>query len=189
MVKKNKHCLYITLQHQGELPGYHWALLLAPTPKTESANIRVRDSHLFHATNSVNPDHPQKPGSAAATWRYEDKPANSLSSGSMVVRILVAKFSSTVLVADLAKSIDMVVKSVRIVDDDANWTCWIWVEEALGALRALGDEYVVIPEVTNGGAVENRILEFGNEAMNKIRNLKKNIKHAKDLPHMDMRVR
>jgi len=44
--------------------------------------------------------------------------------------------------------------------------------------------YAVIPEVTNGGAVE-----FGNEAMDKIRNSRKlNIKHAKDLPHKDMRV-
>jgi len=189
MVEKNKHCLYITLQHRGELPGYHWALLLAPTLKTESADIGVRDSHLFHATNAVNPDHPQKPGSTVAAWRYEDKPANSLRSGNMIARILVAKFSSTVPVTDRAKSIDMVVKSVRVVDDDANWTCRIWVEEALDALRALGDEYAVIPEVTNGGAAENRILEFGNEAMDKIRNSRKNIKHAKDLPHKDMRVR
>jgi hypothetical protein len=63
------------------------------------------------------------------------------------------------------------------------------VEEALDALRALGDQYAVIPEVSNGGAVENRILKFGNEAMDKIRNSRKNIKHAKDLPRKDMRVR
>ena len=76
----------------------------------------------------------------------------------MVARFLVAKFSSTVPVTDLAKSIDMVVRSVRVVDDDANWTCRIWVEGAFNALRALGDEYAVIPEVTNAGAVENRTL-------------------------------
>ena len=45
----------------------------------------------------------------------------------------------------------------------------------------------VIP-ITNGGAVEKSILEFGDEAMDKIRNLKRNIKHAQDLPHKDMRV-
>lgn len=91
--------------------------------------------------------------------------------------------------ADLARSIDTVVKSVRVVNDDANWTCRIWVEEALDALRALGDRYAVIPEVTHGGAVENRIRMFGDEAMNKIRNSRRNVRHAKDLPHIDMRVR
>lgn len=100
----------------------------------------------------------------------------------------MAKQSSTVPVPDLAKRIDMVVKAVRVVQDDPNWTCRIWVEEALDALRALGDQFAVIPEVTNGGAVENRILEFGKEAMEKIRNSTKNLLHARDLPHKDMRV-
>lgn len=189
MVEKNKHCLYITLQHRGMLPGYHWALLLAPTLKTESADITVKDSYLFQATNTINPDHPQKPGSTVAAWRYEDKPVNSLRSGNLIARILLAKLSSTVPITALAESIDMVVKSVRVVDDDPNWTCRIWVEEALGALRALGGQYAVIPEVTNGGAVENGILAFGDEAMDKIKKSGKNIKHAKDLPHKDMRVR
>ncbi|KAF8523625.1 hypothetical protein JB92DRAFT_1546138 [Gautieria morchelliformis] len=138
MVEKNKHRLYITLQHRGDRPGYHWALLLAPTIKNESSDTEVRDCHLFHATNSITPDHPQKPGGNAAAWRFEDKPVNSRRSRNLIVRIIVAKFSPTVPLADLAKSIRMVVQHVPLIDDDPNWTCRVWVEEALDALRALG---------------------------------------------------
>ncbi|KAF8523629.1 hypothetical protein JB92DRAFT_3109903 [Gautieria morchelliformis] len=188
MVEKNKHRLYITLQHRGGRPGYHWALLLAPTLKNETSDIREDDCHLFHATNSITPDHPPRLGGNAA-WRFEDKPVNSLLRGDMVGRIIVAKFSPTVPLADLAKNIRMVVQHVRLIDDDPNWTCRVWVEEALDALRALGGEYSVIPEVTNRGAVEKKILAFGDEAMRRVRASTKDIKHVKDLLHKDMRVK
>jgi len=49
--------------------------------------------------------------------------------------------------------------------------------------------FAVIPEVINGSDVENRIIKFGNEAMDKIRSGKGAIKNAGDLPHIDMHVR
>ncbi|KAF8509945.1 hypothetical protein JB92DRAFT_2728863 [Gautieria morchelliformis] len=192
MVERNKHRLYIAvhLPSRGRLPGYNLALLLAPTLKSESADIEVKDCHIFHATNLITKDYPLRGGDSDAAWRFEDKPVNSLESGNhMIARILVAKLSPSVPLADLAKSIRMVVQHVHVINGDPNWTCRVWVVEALGALRALGGQYSVIPEITDGGAFDKDIEAFGDEALATHKASTKDLTHVKDLPHKDIRVK
>src|ERR1700727_1233396 len=100
-----------------------------------------------------------------ADLRYEDKLVNSVRSRNMIARIMVAKCSASTPPADLAQYICQVVQGIEIVQNDSNWTCRNWVEQALGAT---GGEFAVIPEVTNGGEIESRIKAFGDKAMDKL---------------------
>jgi hypothetical protein len=186
MPGKNKHCLYLTLQHRGGKPGYHWALLLAPTLKKESSNTAVKDCYLFHVTNSIGQGHLQNE-TGNADWRYEDKPVNTMRSHTIISRIILAKISANTPLASVAEYIRSIVETIHIVQRDPNWTCRIWVEQALWALRAAGGEFSVIPVVTAGGEVEREIIEFGDGAMAKLASGKWNIQHPRDLPHGDMR--
>jgi len=123
--------------------------------------------------------------SGNADWRYEDKLVNSVRSRNMIARIMVAKCSASTPPADLAQYICQVVQGIEIVQDDSNWTCRNWVEQALGAT---GGEFAVIPEVTNGGEIESRIKAFGDKAMDKLVKGDWDIQHARDLPQTDMRA-
>lgn len=102
MPGKNKHCLYLTLQHRGGKPGYHWALLIAPALKKESSDTAVKDCHLFHVTNSIGQGHPQDE-TGNADWRYEDKPVNTMRSNTIISRIFVAKISANTSLASVAE--------------------------------------------------------------------------------------
>jgi hypothetical protein len=189
MPEKQKHVLYITLQHRAEQPGFHWAILLARALKLESSDINLRESYLFHVTNTTGPEHPATRAGGLTDWRYETKAVNSLRSGNMIGRVLVAKLPSSTPIQNYAEYIDGIVKQVPVVQNDTNWTCRVWVENALAALRQKEGAFAVIPSITNGGDVEASIKAFGIEAMETIRNGKGDIKHASDLPHKDMRVR
>jgi len=189
MSPKNKNRLYITLQHRAEQPGFHWALVLAP--KSESSDSNIKDSHIFHATNTIQPGVPIGPNGKPG-WRYEDKKVNPLRSGNLVARILVAKLPTTKLLVEQAQDIDAIVQGVQIIQNDENWTCRVWVEEALAALRAsegnLSGYFRSIPQVDNGSSVETRIKKFGETAKRKIKEGSTSIKHPNDLPFEDMRV-
>jgi hypothetical protein len=190
MLEKDKNRLYITLQHRLGKPGFHWALLLAP--KAESIDMQVKDSHMFHVTNAfvpfngdLGPHYEDKP-----EWRYEDKPVNSMRSGDLIARVLVAKLPTNESLRAQAATIHRIAKCIPIVQDDANWTCHVWVEETLAALQAAGGYFTTIPQVVNGGQVENYIKGFGENAKARLLSRqRRTITRASDLPHIDMRIR
>lgn len=82
MTPSNKRRLYVTFQHRSGLPGFHWAIMIAP--KVESSDANERDNYLFHATNAIAPGLP-------SGWRFEHKPDNSMRSGTRNERAMVAK--------------------------------------------------------------------------------------------------
>lgn len=88
MSEKDKNRLYITLQYRSGKPRFHWALLLAP--KSESTDVQIKDSHLFHVTNSIQPGI-KFGANGKPEWRYEDEPVNSMARSKLIGRVLVAK--------------------------------------------------------------------------------------------------
>jgi hypothetical protein len=71
--------------------------------------------------NTVGPEHPPIGSTGLAEWRYETKPVNSLRSGIMVGRVLVAKLPSSRPIEEFATYIDGIVKQVPIVQNNAHW--------------------------------------------------------------------
>ena len=177
--------LFITLQYRLERSGFHWSLLLSP--KSESKDREDKDSHLFHVINSFSPGAPvapnQKPG-----WRYEEKPVNVLRSRTMTARVLVAKLSGAESVEVQAQRIHRVLRNVPLVQNDESWTCKVWIEQALAALKALGGEFGTIPDLRDGGKLDGEIKDFAEKAKMSI--LKgKMIVQPKDLAQLDLRGR
>jgi len=64
-----------------------------------------------------------------------------------------------------------------------------WVEDLLAALRTQGAHFSMIPHVINGGQIENRIKEFGEQSKAAVLNRKLFIESAGDLPLLDVRMR
>jgi hypothetical protein len=182
MHKKNKNRLYITLQYR-QGPGFHWALML--TPKSENPG---RDSRLFHAINTIQPGHPVGP-SGKPDWRYETRHVNSLRSHSQIARILVAKLLPSTPLDAWAVRIHEIADAVPIVQEDPKWTCRVWVESVLEALRAEAGPFCTIPQVVNGGQVEDRIKAFGEKAKADVLSGTVSIATASDLPLLDLRER
>jgi hypothetical protein len=183
--EKNKNRLFITLQYRLERPGFHWGLLLSP--KSESEDREVRDSHLFHVINTFSPGvtvgSKQKPG-----WRYEEKPVNVLRSHTLTARVLIAKLTGTESVKVQAQRIHRVLRNILLVQDDERWTCRVWVEQALAALKSLGGEFGAIPDLKEGGSLEQEVKDFAEKAKASI--LKgKMIITPKDLAQLDLRGR
>ncbi|KDQ20170.1 hypothetical protein BOTBODRAFT_27577 [Botryobasidium botryosum FD-172 SS1] len=186
MLRKNQDRLYITLQHRMARPGFHWALMLSP--KSESSDTTVEDSHIFHVLNTIQAGVPVGP-SGHPDWRFEDKPTNSLSSGRLVARILVAKMPSSVPLETRAKDIAAIVRTVPLVQGNPEWRCRVWAQEALVALRSAGGDFATVPQVTSGGQIESDIMAFGDKSKEAIMKGKGLISHASELPCLDMRVR
>ncbi|CAA7266306.1 unnamed protein product [Cyclocybe aegerita] len=191
MPETEKFRLYITLQHRNELPGYHWALLLAPKYETNDPQDPP-DSWLFHATNSIQV--PQGGMSALqaaygpAPWRKETRAVSSIKSGNMIGRVLIAKLSSSTPLLVHTQYIDEVVSAVPIVQNNPRWTCAVWALQALQLLRDHGGFFSTIPD-PSGEGFYRAIYDFGDTALNAIQNRTKPIKRATDFPCVDMRVR
>ena len=183
--ERNKNRLFITFQYRLEKPGFHWGLLLSP--KSESDDREDRDSHLFHVINTFSPGVPvaskQNPG-----WRYEEKPVNVLRSHTMTARVLIAKLTGTESVEVQAQRIHRVLRNIPLVQNDDRWTCRVWVEQALMTLKALGGEFGAIPDLRDGGSLEQEVKDFAEKAKASI--LKgKLIVNSKDLAQLDLRGR
>jgi Family of unknown function (DUF6914) len=176
----------MTLQHRMEKPGFHWALLLAP--KHQSVDVNNKDSHVFHVTNTVqlgiNLGSNGKP-----EWRYEDKPANSMRSRALVARLLIAKLPASTTMETHVDRINKILQNVPIVQNDPKWTCRVWVENALAALRQSGGDLSTIPELSSGSKFEGEIIEFGDKAKATVLKMKAPITDPAVLPFKDIRVR
>ena len=189
---KNKNRLFITLQYRPmdrqrpDREAFHWSILLAP--KVESQNTEDRDAHVFNAVNSITPGMQLADGEKPP-WRYDQRPGNVMKSPTMAARILVAKLSSAVPFDQQVKHIDQILRTVPVVQNDANWNCIAWVEHGLAVLRATGGDFSSIPDVTAGGALETRIIRFGEEGRTTILTRGRKFEHLNELPQLDLRVR
>lgn len=183
---KNKNRLFITLQYRRDAPGFHWTLLLAP--KVESQDSEDKDSHFFPALNNFTPGMQLADGERPP-WRYDQREGNVMRSPTMTARILVAKLSIAVPFAQQVLDIDQILRTVPIVQNDPGWTCRVWVEHGLAALRATGGDFSSIPDVTEGGALETQIIGFGEQGRPTILKRGSGWQHLNELPQLDLRIR
>jgi hypothetical protein len=195
MPEVNKSRLFVTLQHRGGRPGFHWALVLAPKSEAKTEDRQSTPCHRFHVTNSAQKDAKLLDNGKFA-WRFEEEPFNCLVPGNVVARILLAKLSSSekhptrredswIGQVELIKH---VLECIPLVQDNPNWTCRVWLQQALRALREQGGDFATIPHIGAGGRVEGAVLSFGNEATEIIQGRKGNIRQAGDFPQRDMRL-
>ena len=106
----------------------------------------------------------------------------------MTARVLIAKLTGTESVKVQAQRIHRLLRNIRLVQDDERWTCRVWVEQALTTLKALGGEFGAIPDLREGGSLEQEVKDFGEKAKASI--LKgKMIVNPKDLAQLDLRGR
>lgn len=83
------------------------------------------------------------------------------------------------------EEIKAIIKRVPIIQNDQNWNCVVWVEEALIALHAKGGDFCTIPQVGKGSEAERKIEKFAEEAKRDT----KPIKRASDFQLLDMHVK
>lgn len=196
MSEANKSRLFITLQHRGGRPGFHWALILAPKSEAKMQDRESTPCHRFHITNSAQKDAKLLDNGKFA-WRFEHEPFNCLVPGNVIARILVAKLSSSEKHPagtddpwrKQVKLIEGVLESVPLVQGDLNWTCRVWLQQALRALREHGGDFATIPHIDIGGQGEVDVVSFGNQAVEIIKARKGVVRQPGDLPQLDMRLR
>lgn len=156
-------------------------------------DLQSTPCHRFHITNSAQKDAKLLDNGKFA-WRFEDEPFNCLAPGNVVARILVAKLLSSENTrpedswAGQVALIKDVLESIPLIQDDLNWTCRVWLQQALRALREQGGDFAKIPHIDVRGQVEDAVLSFGNEGMEIIKRRKGIIRQPGDLPERDMRV-
>jgi|SRR6185437_53861 len=178
-VQKNKYRLYISFDHRYKLPGYHWALTLAP--KKESIDPDIHDCIIFHVTNAAMDGYPP------LFWRYERKVVNGLHSQSALVgRALLLKFPADLSLEKLADRVEMIVTAVPIVQGDRQWNCITWVKRAIDALRNGGEPFISIPYIDP--ELQEELNVFAEEAKEKLLSRAKKLTDLSQLSYKDIRL-
>ena len=142
----NKDRLYVALYARGVETSprtYYWALFRCPKAKASDHTSGVR----YHVKNSI------RPGYDGLLWYFEQKELGDFVSGLLLVRVLVAKIEKPDLLDDC-------VRRVPIVQDDKNWTCRIWVRDALASLDTEG---VLGTKVTDWMKIEEQTKHYAEE--------------------------
>jgi len=160
---KDRFRLYIIFKNRHGLPGFHWGLLLSPK---HSRIWNVVDSHLFHATNVRSSSNP------TGLWQFISIPVSARMNGEIMAKALVAKITPDGK-RSLHKHADRITAVLRsgvpVIQGDPNWTCRVWVEQALEVLkRELGTDYALIPSVEPRGVIERDLLEFATCSQKKL---------------------
>ncbi|KAG2340754.1 hypothetical protein BDR05DRAFT_966633 [Suillus weaverae] len=159
------------------------------SPKQETRNASVHDCHIYHTVNTIQSG-VKFNLNGMPEWRYEHKAVNGLREGTVIGRVLIAKLLAHEPLVTQAEHIHGILVQVPLVQNDGQWSCLVWLIEALAALRAKGGDFSTIPEVTNGGQKVGEIKAFGDVAKESILKGSGPLPGcASDLPHIDMRVR
>ena len=140
----NKDRLYIALYARGvpeEPDTYHWALMVCPKANPRRSTRGVR----YHVKNTI-----QLSGSGRP-WVFEQKQLSAFTTQLLLARVLIAKVQNSAAVL-------RTVQTVPLVQNDRNWTCRIWVREALAQLNR--DGVLGRSKVTNWQAIENKCKQF-----------------------------
>ncbi|PGH34185.1 hypothetical protein GX50_02959 [[Emmonsia] crescens] len=120
----NKLRLYVALYlRSGRAPpdSYHWALLVGP--KKEDSPL---DAMQYHVKNTI------QPGVDGQPWMFEESRLDESSTRfRLLVRVLIAKIADPV---KLPSSL----RNVALIQNTPDWTCRVWVMEALSQLELDG---------------------------------------------------
>jgi len=84
--------------------------------------------------------------------------------------------------------INDLLESIPLVQDDLNWTCRVWLRQALSTLREHGGFFATIPHIAFGSQGEDDVLSFGNEVMERIKRGGWIIQQPDEFPQRDMRL-
>ncbi|KAG5649310.1 hypothetical protein H0H81_004692 [Sphagnurus paluster] len=191
MPEKDKNRLWIYLQHRNGAPGHHWSLVLTPK-NIDHGDTYTNNVFRFHVTNSITV-RGNTPGTihyGNPPWRFECRSSNALRSGSIIGRVLVAKLSATVSLAEQSNYIEGIVRpggsgGVPVVQNHPSWNCVSWVQSALAALKMAGGELGSIPDIFPGGSHEREICKFADKCMDKF--LGQGGQEISSLPFLDLR--
>jgi Family of unknown function (DUF6914) len=85
-----------------------------------------------------------------------------------------------------ASHINEILQHISVIQNDMNWTCQVWVENALAALRQSGGDLATIPELSSGSKLESEIITFGGRVKAKIVKMTTPITDPSDLPLKDI---
>lgn len=139
----NKPRLYVALYAQGGDESirprrFHWALLVCPKDDKGTA-------YRYHVINTL------QPGVVGQVWRFEARPLAQFSTQLLLTRTLVAKI-------ERPQDVERGLSSVPIVQGNPNWTCRIWVREAI---QQLGHDGVLgHSKITDWNAIEDACREY-----------------------------
>ena len=144
MAPSNKPRLYVALYARGgvEQSTYHWALLSGP--KTETDTSQGKRYHIKQYQYNENDQLRTK-------WAYEELNVPVTPTRMILVRVLVAK------IVDWNK-MELILRGVPLIQNDASWTCRIWVKDALGYL--VGDGHALGTSVSDWSTVENAATRY-----------------------------
>ncbi|KAG1883333.1 hypothetical protein F4604DRAFT_1920541 [Suillus subluteus] len=164
-------------------PGFHFALIFSP--KKEPRNASDRHYRIYHAINTIQSVFKSNLNSMQE-WRYEHKAINGPREGTITGRVLIVKLPTHELLATRAERMRGILAQVLFVQNDVQWDCRAWMIHALAALRANGNDFSTILDVTNGVQVDGELKAFGDMAKDRV--LKRRPSCVSDMPHSDMKV-
>ena len=118
---RNKPRLYIALYTNPRPNQYHWALMVGPKDVEDPSVVR------YHVKNPPA----EIAGEVVAPWIYERIVPSRLRTWNLLARLVVAKIEEPDL-------IDSTLQAVPIIQGDPEWTCRIWVKDAVAALVDAG---------------------------------------------------
>lgn len=118
-----KGLVYVALYFRNsQVPpdSYHWAILV----EFKSSLSKTSEIQQYHVKNTV------QPGVSGRPWVFEEsKLKDSSTRFRLLTRVLVGR------VKNLGKA-SACIRNVPLVQGDLNWTCRVWVKEALAKLDA-----------------------------------------------------
>jgi len=143
MTPSNKPRLYVALYARGGEPDtYHWALISGPKVEHEGS-VGKR----YHARQR---DHMEN-GQLRSRWEYEELEIGTAPTQMILVRVLIAKVINV-------ERLGEILRTVPLVQDDKDWTCRIWVRDAIARLAA--EKGVLGRSVTDWATVENTAKQY-----------------------------
>ena len=126
-IYSQKVSVYVSLyfrNSQVPLDSYHWAILV----ETKLSSLRGGTSSIqqYHVKNTM------QPGVSGRPWVFEESPLKDSSTRfRLLTRVLVARVKKSKL-----RNLSASLRSVPLIQNNPNWTCRIWVKEALAKLDA-----------------------------------------------------
>jgi hypothetical protein len=97
--------------------SYHWGIVSAPK------NGDFRRAVLYHVRNVID--------GGVVVWKFERKPLQDGATTKMLTGVIFAKIINK-------QQVEQILASVPMVQNDPNWTCRSWVNDAIAALEGSG---------------------------------------------------
>ncbi|KDR71593.1 hypothetical protein GALMADRAFT_213876 [Galerina marginata CBS 339.88] len=153
----DKDRLYLTLNHRYNLPGFHWAFVLAGKDEGSGKSPEKKETR-WHVVN------PNSTATHRAHWKFEQDKVNQYNSASLCARIVLRKIDPARRQKVISYLKHVLETQVRIWQGDANFSCVSWALEAVAVLQRLKIIQLTVPL----GDFENIVTRFGDESLNRI---------------------